>query len=541
MPIVKHINVVHDSNKNYYTNVFKYFDDEKKRPSDEISNLFNYAANKEKIKGDMKYIKTLNGVSIDSRIAKEQFEITRLKRLKEKNIDPNNVRKDSRCLYHFVVSFNKNDTEKFDWEELQNFSVQIAKEIAQDKYQAFLVSHLPSSEKSNEYFHTHIVINAYSKEYRGNKLQLENGYVQKLISKANKLAKEKGYSLVSEPKIYNPKDKSWYEMHQYKNNNSWKQQLKDDIKAAKKYSKDYEEFVSLLKSWGYGIRDRNFKNGKEYKTISFTPSKNNKEKKSIRGKSLGKEYSKESLKKYFSLSPEERKKIDQEAYSEIAKTALQKNDNIEDKIRISGGGKSVYINKKDKFKRKKTNFEIDIETEIELAKIRKESNTYLQNLFESLNVVNQLKINDINDLEKRLKEKNIYLSKYYKRKNEVNKLIKSKNEILKNYYYEDSSDNDKRTFDYRYYENASDIDKKTFSSQSDKERIFLEIEELKKEKKELDNKINDLKIYSYDLEKISNSFEYKNSKHQIRTSAKIELNKYRRRKELQDKVNERSK
>lgn len=30
MPIVKHINVVHDSNKNYYSNVFKYFDDEKK-------------------------------------------------------------------------------------------------------------------------------------------------------------------------------------------------------------------------------------------------------------------------------------------------------------------------------------------------------------------------------------------------------------------------------------------------------------------------------------------------------------------------------
>ena len=32
-----------------------------------------------------------------------------------------------------------------------------------------------------------------------------------------------------------------------------------------------------------------------------------------------------------------------------------------------------------------------------------------------------------------------------------------------NYYYEDSTDNDKRTFDYKYYENASDTDNKTFT------------------------------------------------------------------------------
>lgn len=540
MPIVKHINVVHDSNKNYYSNVFKYFDDEKKRPSDEVSNLFNYAANKEKIKGDLKYIKTLNGVSIDSRIAKEQFEITRLKRLKEKNIDPNNVRKDSRCLYHFVVSFNKHDTEKFNWEELQSFSLEIAKEIAKDDYQAFLVSHLPSSDKSNEYFHTHIVINAYSKKFRGNKLHLENGHVQKLISRANELSKEKGYSLVSEPKIYNPKDKTWYEAFQYKNNNSWKQQLKDDIQTAKKYSESYDEFISLLKEWGYGIRDRNIETGKEYKTISFTPSKNNKEKKSIRGKSLGKDYSKESLKKYFSLSSDERKKIDQQIYNELAMKAANKNEYIDDKLKIYENGKYIYINKKDKFKRKKTQFEIDLETEIELAKLRKESNSYLQNLFESLNVINQLKINNIEDLEKRLKEKNIYLSKYYKRKKEIENLIKEKNKIIKNYYYEDSSDIDKKTFDHGYYENASDTDNKTFNCY-DQEKLILEIDDLYKEKKELENKINDLKIYSYDLEKIANSFEYKNSKHQIRTSAKIELNKYRRRKELQDKINEKFK
>lgn len=62
-------------------------------------------------------------------------------------------------------------------------------------------------------------------------------------------------------------------------------------------------------------------------------------------------------------------------------------------------------------------------------------------------------------------------------------MLKEKNEILKNSYYEDSSDNDKRTFDYRYYENASDTDNKTINSQHDKENLVLEIENLKKEKK----------------------------------------------------------
>lgn len=506
MPIVKLVSVVHDGSKRIAekatSNLIEYNYDVKKRPPAGVVNLLDYADNKNKNFDNEEFISTINGLSKNKNVAKKQLMMTRANRLWEKNRHDPKPKKNSRFLYHFVVSFNKYDTEKFSWEQLHKFSEQIAKEICGSEYQSYLSSHLPSSDESNDYFHTHIVINAYSKKYKGNKLHIPEGYVEKLISKTNKLANVFGYSEVSEPEMISSmkKDKSWYEHKKYKNNDSWKEELKKDLYYVRNNSKDFYDYIDKVEKLGYKVRYKNIKTGKEYKTISYSPRKDQTEAKAIRGKTLGYEFTKLGLQEYFSLSVEERKEYEKEKIREKLskiKNEEEKMKNLNNKIfdKIMYSGELRKIKKYDKNKNEKTKLEIDLELEANYLREKDIGNSdYIKDLYNTLNFVSMLKINSYDELNEKIKEKDELFKKLFKERSELDKTIEEYNLYLE------------------YFEFAKQEGKLKYAES----RSSITLDDLKKEKYILENqlkatnkKIDDLKVYSRDLLKSKKFYDGK--------------------------------
>lgn len=506
MPIVKLVSVVHDSSKRIAekatSNLIEYNYDVQKRPPSGVVNLLDYADNKNKNFDNEEFISTINGLSKNKNIAKKQLMMTRANRLWEKNKHNPKPKKNSRFLYHFVVSFNKYDTEKFSWEQLHKFSEQVAKEICGSEYQSYLSSHLPSSDESNDYFHTHIVINAYSKKYKGNKLHIPEGYVEKLISKTNKLANVFGYSEVSEPEMINSmkKDKSWYEHNKYKNNDSWKEELKKDLYYVRNNSKNFYDYIEKVEKLGYKVRYKNSNTGKEYKTISYSPRKDQTEAKAVRGKTLGYEFTKLGLQEYFSLSFEERKEYEKKKI----KDELSKIKNEEEKMKtlnnkifnkIMYAGELRKIKKYDKNKNAKTKLEIDLELEANYLKEKEiESNDYIKDLYQTLNFVSMLKIKSFDELNEKIKEKDELFEKLFKERNEINKTLEEYNMYLE--YFDFAKQEGK----LKYAESRSNItleDLKTEKELLEKQIIIL------------NKKIDNLKVYSKDLLKSKKFYDSK--------------------------------
>lgn len=506
MPIVKLVSVVHDGSKRIAekatSNLIEYNYDVKKRPPAGVVNLLDYADNKNKNFDNEEFISTINGLSKNKNIAKKQLMMTRANRLWEKNKYDPKPKKNSRFLYHFVVSFNKYDTEKFSWEQLHKFSEQVAKEICGSEYQSYLSSHLPSSDESNDYFHTHIVINAYSTKYKGNKLHIPEGYVEKLISKTNKLANVFGYSEVSEPEMISSmkKDKSWYEHKKYKNNDSWKEELKKDLYYVRNNSKDFYDYIEKVEKLGYKVRYKNKNSGKEYKTISYSPRKDQTEAKAVRGKTLGYEFTKIGLQEYFSLSIEERKKYEKEKIKEEitkVKNEKEKMESLDNKLfaKIMYAGEIRKIKKYDKNKNEKTKLEIDLELEANYLRNKEfQSSDYIKDLYHTLNFVSMLKIKSYDELNEKIKEKDELFEKLFKERNDLIKTLDEYNLYLE--YFDFAKQEGK----LKYAESRSSITLDDLI----KEKNILE-----SQLKATNKKIDDLKVYSRDLLKSKKFYDGK--------------------------------
>lgn len=506
MPIVKNVSVIKDRNSSAASKgangLIDYIHDQIKRPDTVVSNLLTYADNKNKNYNNNDFVSTLNGLSRNTDVAKKQFKLTRESRLREKNLVNRKERKNSRYLYHFVVSFNKYDTEKFNWKDLHKFSEEVAKEICNDEYQAFLSSHLPSSDDSNDYFHTHIVVNAYSKKEKGNKLHMDNGYVEKLISRTNELAKKYGYSLVTDPeknKNKNP-DKKWYEHYHYKKNSSWKENLRNAIDYAKENSKDLDDFLNKIQELGYRVRYENKKTKRQYKDISFIPGENHKEKKSVRGSRLGKRYSRSSLEDYFNLSKEERIEIknkEAEAQLKNIKFEEQKNKKLEKEIykNISYNGRLRKIKIFDKNKNMKTELEMKLELEYHDRLDNKvEDPSYMQELFDSLSFVSALKIENVDQLQEKILEKDKLLGKFNYQKKNFLKILDSYNAYLE--YFKMAEE----------FGKLKEVEKESSISKQGLEKLIVKT---KNELKEIERNLESLKVYARDLNKTIKFYDYK--------------------------------
>lgn len=509
MPIVKVVSTIKDrdssvANKSL-SNLVEYLYDKTKRPNTEISDILNYADNKNKNYNNLEFISSINGLSRNKDLAKKQFYATRESRLAEKNkLNNKKVNGNSRFLYHFVVSFNKHDTEKYSWKELHKFSEKIAKEICGNDYQAFLSSHLPSSEASNDYFHTHIIVNAYSNKVRGNKLHLPSGYVEKLISRTNDMAKTYDYSVVTDPlqKKYPTKDKSWFEYQKYKNNDSWKERLKKDLDYVRNNSNSYPEYIEKVKELGYGLRYKNFSTGKLYKDVSYIPKLSDKENKSIRGNRLGVIYSRKGLEEYFALSKDERDKfIMSEKEKDLSKIYYEKKKEelLNSKIfkNITFNGKIKRIKIYDRNKNKKTDLEIKLELEYE-DKIDepKKNKDYVRRLYETLNFVSALKIENIDQLQSKIEEKDkLYSSLFQNRKKLKQKL------------------SDYQAYDI-YFKSAIEFGQLELAERESNikyDDLKIEILRIEGELKSIDKKLESLKIYSSDLNKCIKFYDYRGS------------------------------
>lgn len=177
---------------------------------------------------------------------------------------------------HLIQSFDPED----------NLTPEIAHEIGKKlidnvlkgKYEYILTTHI-----NRGHIHNHILFNNVSYidglAYNSNK----KTYHQ-IRNASDDLCKEYGLSIIEKPGA--EKGKSYKEYQERKKGKSWKAQLQYAIDKAIKTSKDWEEFLKIMESMGYEI--------KEGKYISFRAKE---QERFTRAKTIGDDYSEDSIKK----------------------------------------------------------------------------------------------------------------------------------------------------------------------------------------------------------------------------------------------------
>ena len=216
----------------------------------------------------------LNGCSSDSKSAFIQMRLS--KHLFEK--------KDRIQAHHFIQSFVPGEVP---FEVAHEIGIKWANEIFGENFQGILSTHI-----DREHIHNHIIINSVSHK-DGRKYDANKGEYKFIRDKSDQLCSEYNLSIISNEKS-KLKDrnqrKSQKEYQEFWKEEQTKKQttIKQDIDTTISVSKDFEDFISKMKKQGYEI-----KYGKNIKHISFKKLGS----KSVRGTTIGEEYSEENIKK----------------------------------------------------------------------------------------------------------------------------------------------------------------------------------------------------------------------------------------------------
>jgi len=216
----------------------------------------------------------LNGCSSDPKSAFTQMRFT--KQYFEK--------KDKIQAHHFIQSFVPGEVT---FEVAHEIGEKWAKEIFGDNFQGILSTHI-----DRDHIHNHIIINSVS-HIDGKKYDANKGEYKLIREKSDNLCKEYNLSIIDTDKSKSTdknKRKSQKEYHDFWKEEQNKKQstIKEDIDSTISVSKDFEDFISKMKKQGYEI-----KYGKNIKYISFKKL----DSKSVRGKSIGEEYTEENIRK----------------------------------------------------------------------------------------------------------------------------------------------------------------------------------------------------------------------------------------------------
>lgn len=161
----------------------------------------------------------------------------------------------------------------------------LAKEVLNGEYEYVLSTHV-----DRNHIHNHIIFNNVNwktgKCYQSNKRSYH-----RIRYESDKLCKENNLVVIDEyyekyKKKYKTKGKSYKEYQERKNGTSWKGRLQFDIDRAIKKAIDWDDFLNLMKQYGYEI-----KNGKH---ISF--KKIDGQQRFTRAMRIGENYTEERLK-----------------------------------------------------------------------------------------------------------------------------------------------------------------------------------------------------------------------------------------------------
>lgn len=185
--------------------------------------------------------------------------------------------------FHAIQSFVKDEVTP---EQAHEIGVKLANELWGEKFQVIVSTHL-----NTDNIHNHFVINSVSFIDGKRFCNTKRDYA--LTRKtSDRLCKEYGLSVLKQEEKYN----------KYATSNLYKELMRDSIDYAIASSKDYDEFIQILKDLDYIITDRN-----NSLSIRREPYKRN----TKIEKQFGKNYSKENIFKRiletqtaFSYSPD---------------------------------------------------------------------------------------------------------------------------------------------------------------------------------------------------------------------------------------------
>ena len=169
--------------------------------------------------------------------------------------------------FHGIQSFVKNEVTP---EQAHEIGVKLANELWGEKFQVIVSTHL-----NTDNIHNHFVINSVSFINSKRFCNTKRDYA--LMRKtSDRLCKEYGLSILKQEEKYN----------KYATSNLYKELMRDSIDCAIASSKDYDEFIQILKDLDYIITDRN-----NALSIRREPYKRN----TRIERQFGKNYSKENI------------------------------------------------------------------------------------------------------------------------------------------------------------------------------------------------------------------------------------------------------
>ena len=233
-----------------------------------VSGAVNYICNEEKT--DSSLLISYFGTTPET--AADDFKFTLSHTDKS---DPNKA-------FHLIQSFAPGEVGA---EEAHRIGEELADRLLQGRY-----SYIVSTHTDKGHIHNHLVFCAadnidYQKYHDCKRTYWNIRHIN------DELCEEHNLSVIRENQHKSKKYKEWLAD---KNGTSWKSQLKTDINETIKQSHTYEEFLSLMQSKGYEIKDSEI-SPEAHKYIGFRAPG---QVKWVRGreKSLGPEFTKEKIK-----------------------------------------------------------------------------------------------------------------------------------------------------------------------------------------------------------------------------------------------------
>jgi hypothetical protein len=233
-----------------------------------LENAINYITKKDKTDEKI-FVSSLGCVPETAHL---QFQNTR-----EINKTRGNV-----LAHHLIQSFYPGEVTP---EKAHEIGEELANKILGSDYEYIVATHVDKN-----HIHNHIIFNNVNsrtgKCYRSN----TKSYY-KIRNESDRLCKENNLIVIDEYyKSYKRKFKtrgtSWYEHEQSKKGKSWKSRLQFDIDRAVRKAKDWEDFLKIMESFGYEI--------KQGKHISFRNKE--KQKRFTRSFRIGEDYTEDRLK-----------------------------------------------------------------------------------------------------------------------------------------------------------------------------------------------------------------------------------------------------
>lgn len=265
----------------------------------DLSRVMEYVSNKQKIRN--KYI---SGYLCEPETAEDDFycakHVTCQHAMKTPRDDDNEIQ-----AFHIVQSFPE-DLDISD-EEVHQCGIELVERLG--KYQAVIASHVhPIVDEEGEAHgrckHNHIVINAYMHPEKVDEQHPERikyastqrDYAQ-LRFWNDEIAVEHGLPIIRNPD--NERKFSWYEAEMEAKKTSWKGRVRLDIDEARRVTGSWDEFAALMERNGYKVLDRGT-------TVTFLcPDGQHK----VRGKTLGRPYSREGLENYWALRDQVQREV----------------------------------------------------------------------------------------------------------------------------------------------------------------------------------------------------------------------------------------